>query len=226
MALQTKTFTEGSTESSALAYYALELVLTEESINVVDNTSVVSYVLRLRSGRHSFSQYRIGHRVALGGVVVANQAMDWNLQYSMAAGSTLTLASGSRTFNHNADGSLNLSVEFSIEMAKDSYTPGDVSVTDGSWTLTTIPRASTFRASDANIESTSVISIQTNDASFKHSLHYRFGNLSGYINSAGDHADAEVILSGTSLWFDVPASFYGQIPAAPSGTRCSARRSS
>lgn len=48
--------------------------------------------------------------------------------------------------------------------------------------------------------------------SYKYSIKYSFGELSGYINSAGFPTDSEQKLSGQVHTFRVPTSFYSQIP--------------
>ena len=53
---------------------------------------------------------------------------------------------------------------------------GTASVTVG---LTTIPRASTISATDANVEATSAITVVKKTSSYTHSIQYQFGGLSG-----------------------------------------------
>lgn len=140
MALQTQTFTVGGTSSSELHYYALELVLTEQSTDLITNTSLVNYILRLRSGNTSFSQYSIGASISLAGKVVATRSRTDDPQMAISENSTLTILSGSATVTHDADGSKTMSVAFSIDMAAVSYTPGPVSVSGKSMDLTKIDR--------------------------------------------------------------------------------------
>lgn len=94
-----------------------------------------------------------------------------------------------------------------------SYTVlGDVIVESESQVL-----ASDVGATNADIESASTITIARYDNSYVHSLHYSFGNLSGYITAAGGISSSEVKISGTSVAFTVPSSFYSEIPNATSG---------
>ena len=90
---------------------------------------------------------------------------------------------------------------------------GNVSVTATSQIL-----ASDVGATDADIESTSTITIARYDSSYVHSLHYSFGSLSGYLTAAGGISSTEVKITGTSVAFAIPASFYAEIPNAASGT--------
>lgn len=217
MALQTKTFTVGSTTTAELSYYALELILTEESTDVVSNSSKISYVLQLRSGNNRFSQYRTGAEIKLNGVVVATHPFDYSHQLSLGYNETLEILAGSVDIPHNADGSMSIDVAFSITQEKASYTPGSVSVTGKTMTLTVIHRQHEINAAAANIEETAMIAINTNGDSLQHSIAYRFGNLTGYVDASGNPVSGEVKFSAASVGFKVPSSFYAQIPNDPSG---------
>ena len=83
--------------------------------------------------------------------------------------------------------------------------------------LDAIARASGISATNADIGSRSTVVVSRKNDTFTHSIAYRFGALSGYIDENGNVADAEVKLSGTILNFLLPESFYHQIPDAPTG---------
>lgn len=86
-------------------------------------------------------------------------------------------------------------------------------------TLTSIPGGSTIGATDANIEATSLISINRKNAEYTHSVAFAFGSLSGYLaDGAGTITQEEVKLTATSLAFPIPETFYAQIPDDPRGT--------
>lgn len=213
MALQTKTFSSQTTSNG----FTLTLTLVENSTDVAANTSSVSYALVLKSGAWHFSQYRLGAKIVLGGTVVASRDKETAPQVSLSANSSLTILSGTTTIAHNTDGSKILSVAFSIDMAKDSYAPGPINVTGQSMTLTTIPRASTIGATDANIGAVSMIAVNKKSSTYTHSIAYNFGSLSGYITSSGSISSTEVKFSGTSVGFTVSKGFYAQIPNAKTG---------
>lgn len=90
---------------------------------------------------------------------------------------------------------------------------GNVSVTSTAQVL-----ASAVGATDANIGSTSTITVTKYSTSYYHSLQYSFGSLSGYITSSGGVSTTESKFSGTSVSFSVPTTFYAQIPNANTGT--------
>lgn len=206
MTLQTKTFKSDTTSNQ----FYLQLTLTENSISQTNNTSSVSYTLRLHSGDWDFSQYKIGHSISLAGKTVSSVARANANQYSISTNSSITLASGSTTIAHNSDGSKSMSVSFSIDMAKDSWTPGRISVSGKSMALTSIPRASTVSCSTANIGSNATITINRASSSFTHTLSYTFGSLE----------DVTIVnkTSKTSYAWTIPTSFYKQISNSKSGT--------
>lgn len=77
--------------------------------------------------------------------------------------------------------------------------------------------ASSIGATDANIGSTSTITITKYNSSYYHSIQYKFGSLSGYITSSGGTQSTEVKFSNTSVAFRIPTSFYAEIPNAKTG---------
>lgn len=77
--------------------------------------------------------------------------------------------------------------------------------------------ASSIGATDANIGSTSTITVTKYNSSYYHSIQYTFGSLSGYITSGGGTQSTEVKFSNTSVAFRIPTSFYAEIPNAKTG---------
>ena len=205
MALQTKTFKSDTTSNQ----FYLQLTLKENSTSQTNNTSSISYTLKLYSGGWDFSLYKIGHSIRLAEKTVSSVERANANQYSLGTNSSITIASGTTTINHNSDGSKNMSVAFSIDMAKDSWTPGKMSVSGKSMTLTTIPRASTVSCSTANIGRVATITINRASSSFTHTLSYTFGGLDGTI---------ETKTNKTSVAWIIPTTFYAEIPDSKSGT--------
>lgn len=77
--------------------------------------------------------------------------------------------------------------------------------------------ASSIGATDANIGSTSTITVTKYNSSYYHSIQYKFGSLSGYITSSGGTQSTEVKFSNASVAFRIPTSFYAEIPNAKTG---------
>lgn len=117
-----------------------------------------------------------------------------------------TFDSGTLTIPHNSDGSKN----FTISAVNGwIYGNGDYYGAAKSFTLPTIPRASSVSCSTANIGSNATITINRASSSFTHTLTYSFGSLSGTIATK---------TSNTNISWTIPTTFYGQIPNAKSGT--------
>lgn len=212
MALQTVTFSQSNNG------YTLDLILTEESTSIADNTSHISFRLQLRSGNSNrFSNYRVAAHVTLNGAVVASREMDWGNQISLGFNSSIVILSGECTIAHGDDGTKTLPVAFGITTAVESYSPGVISVADKSMALTDIARASSITGTAANIGSTSIIVISRKANLFTHSVGITFGAIKGYLDADGNVVGTERRLDQTTIPFRVPESFYQQIPEAPSG---------
>lgn len=116
-----------------------------------------------------------------------------------------TFASGTLTIPHNSDGSKNFTIS---AVSGWIYGNGDYYGEAKSFTLPTIPRASSVSCSTANIGSKATITINRASTSFTHTLTYSFGSLSGTIATK---------TSNTNISWTIPTTFYGQIPNAKSG---------
>lgn len=101
-----------------------------------------------------------------------------------------------------------------------SFTSGNThTVTnDVSVVATATPLKSTIGATNADIESVSTITITRYNTSYKHTIKYSFGSLSGYIDKDGSISNSAIKLSAVSIPFMVPESFYTQIPKKSYGT--------
>lgn len=117
-----------------------------------------------------------------------------------------TFASGTLTIPHNSDGSKNFTIS---AVSGWIYGNGDYYGEAKSFTLPTIPRASSVSCSSANIGSKATITINRASTSFTHTLTYSFGSLSGTIATK---------TSSTNISWTIPTTFYGQIPNSKSGT--------
>lgn len=204
MVLQTKTFTKAGDKG-----YGLKLVLTENSTSVTANTSSVSYSFSITRGSTGFyASQPFSWNITIGGQTIAISG--FRFQISTSDPAEQLIKSGTVTVAHNSDGKKTLSFSVSTPDASGispTYGPAAMSMT-GNWALTTIPRASTVTAGDANIGSVTTIKISRASSAFTHTLTYAFGSLSGTIaTKTGD----------TTLSWTVPTSFYAQIPKAKSG---------
>lgn len=117
-----------------------------------------------------------------------------------------TFDSGTLTIPHNSDGSKSFTIS---AVSGWIYSNGNYYGAAKSFTLPTIPRASSVSCSTANIGSSATITINRASTSFTHTLTYSFGSLSGTIATK---------TSSTNISWTIPTTFYGQIPNSKSGT--------
>ena len=144
---------------------------TEKSQSVPNNTTTISWTLKGAGG--SSMWYMSGNfKVVLDGVTVYSSAA--RIQLSNGT----TVASGTYTFQHNADGkkSFTASAEAGI------YTVAVNCRGSSSFPLNDIPRASTPTVSSSSVFMGSAVTINTNRAStaFTHDLAYSFAG-SAYV---------------------------------------------
>lgn len=208
MSLQTKTFSKGGT--SDVRNYTIKLKLTEESTSVSANTSLVSYVFSIERQNYGiFTGPYFDWDISIGGKTIAIRDFAFHIPTSGA--SSQVIASGSLTIPHDTDGGKVMSFQVYTPSAQDvapSYGPPEIKLT-GSWELTTIPRASSISAINADIGSDTLITISRASSAFTHTVSYKFGGLSGTIATK---------TTKTSIPWTIPTSFYGQITSAKYGT--------
>lgn len=177
----------------------------QDSQSIANNSSVVGWHLQL---------------IASGGSISSSASKSWSVtvngsNYSgtdtvgVSNGATKTLASGSTTIAHNADGTKTFSFAFSQQFDISYSGVGWIGTKSGSGsgTLTTIPRTSSVSSTSANIGENITISISRASSSFTHTLSYSFCNLSGTIATK---------TSSTSVSWKLPTTFYAQIPNSKS----------
>ena len=178
---------------------------SQSSQSIANNNSVVSWNLQL---------------IASGGSISSSASKSWSVtvngsNYSgtntvgVSNGQTKTLASGSTTIAHNADGTKSFSFSFSQQFDINYSGVGWIGTKSGSGngTLTTIPRTSSVSSTNGNIGENITITINRASSSFKHTLSYSFCNLSGTIATK---------TSSTSVSWKLPTTFYAQIPNSKS----------
>ena len=159
------------------------------------NTSTVTYTLYFGS-QDGYS----GSGATYTGYIGKN----YNGRASVGSGSSIgrntkiTIGSRTLTYNHNADGTCSASYYALLDTP---WTLGDASLS-GSFTLKTIPRASSITATSADVGATSIINITRASSSFTHTLSYNFDGITGTIVSK---------TSQTSYSWTIPDSFYAQL---------------
>jgi orf22 len=132
-----------------------------------------------------------------------------NVHYSYptweTSGEEYTLASGSSTISHNADGTKTLPISCTFNPNNGLH--GTITVS-ASLSLTTIPRSSSVSVSPGVIGSSVTININRQSSSFKHTVRYSWAGKSGTIATNVD----------TSTSWTIPLDFASDIPNSASGT--------
>ena len=184
----------------------LRFTWNQSSQSIANNNSVVSWSLQL---------------ISTSGSISSSASKSWNVtvngtNYSgtntvgISTNTTKTLASGSTTIAHNADGTKSFSFSFSQQFDISYTGVGWIGTKSGSGsgTLATIPRTSSVSSTNANIGENITISINRASSSFTHTLKYAFGSLTGTIATK---------TSSTTISWTLPTTFYAKIPNAKSG---------
>ena len=202
MALQSDEF-----EKAGERGYSLKLILTEESISVSSNTSLVSYEFYLVRTNYGFFASKVYNwNIKIGGNTIG--ISNFRFQISTDDPEEQLIKKGQVTVAHAYDGKKTMSFSVSTPNASDisNYAPKAMEMT-GTWALTTIPRASTIYAIDANIGSSTLITISRVSSSFTHTINYEFGSESGVIATKTSKTSIPWPLQPTDT-------FYKQIPNA------------
>ena len=191
----------GSLNTSSYEGRYLQLSWTQTK-DVANNRSTIKWTLSSIGGTEVY--YSTGATtVKINGTqVYYKDRMDWTTYAFPAAKGSV---SSTTTINHASDGTGSIKVELSTGIYV--YAISTVSKT---WTLDTIPRASTPTLSASSVNIGSAITITTNRASsaFTHVIKYEWNGKKGDVASN----------VGASCKWTVPTSFASDIPNATSGT--------
>lgn len=195
----------GSVNSSSYEGRYVKLTWSA-SQSVANNTSTISWSLA-GAGSASASWYMAGgFYVKIAGQVVCNWSTDTRIKLYNGT----SIASGSLTISHASDGTKS----FSVEVQAGIYTYARNCSGSGSFTLKTIPRASSIswgsgNSTTAGVTDGAIINISRASSSFTHTITYAFGKASGTICTK---------TSSTTVKWTIPMSLLNQIPSATSGT--------
>lgn len=190
-------------------YYDFKVTAEEGSPSVSGNTSPVTAYAYVRRNDTRYSAYNPDG--SAWSITIDGETFSGTSAWDTRDGTRWQLlGTATKTITHNNDGSKTITISGTHTGNKASG-PAKMGNASGSgtFTLSTIPRASSVTATSANIEESSVITINRASSSFTHTLTYSFGSLSGTIATK---------TSNTSVGWTIPSSFYAQIPNAKSGT--------
>ena len=189
--------------SSSSGSLYLNLYVDQGSQSITANTSTVNWRMTVsRTGAY----YTHNHQ---GDSTLSLNLDGQNVHYSYptweTSGEEYTLASGSSTISHNADGTKTLPISCTFNPNNGLH--GTITVS-ASLSLTTIPRSSSVSVSAGVIGSSVTINIRRQSSSFKHTVRYAWAGKSGTIATNVD----------TSTTWTIPLDFANDIPNSASGT--------
>lgn len=181
----------------------LNVYVEQGSQSITANTSTVNWRMTVsRTGAY----YTHNHQ---GDSTLSLNLDGRNVHYSYptweTSGEEYTLASGSSTISHNADGTKTLPISCTFNPNNGLH--GTITVS-ASLSLTTIPRSSSVSVSAGVIGSSVTINVNRQSSSFKHTVRYAWAGKSGTIATNVD----------TSTSWTIPLDFANDIPNSASGT--------
>ena len=186
-----------------MAYHGL-IEIIQGTQNIAENyTTVTANCYCVRDSGYAYSGYTTTATCVLDGTSKSENVKGFDIS---ASNPKILIMSVTKNVYHNADGTKTVSANFTWN-SENSYV-GTITG-NASKVLTTIPRASSVTATDANIGSASTININRASSNFTHTLTYSFSGLSGTIATK---------TSSTSVGWTVPTNFYQKIPNSSSGT--------
>ncbi len=208
MALQTKTVATGDYAWKSWSNgYVIGLTLTEESVDIAANTSLVSYLFTIsNTNNNRFVDNNNSWSISVGGQSIAINNFNFNLGSDYT---TQTIATGQVIVPHNPDGTLHMPYDVAIPNIQswNRYGPPAMALS-GAWELTPIPRASTVSCPVGVIGKPVTVSVQMANPGFRHTIGYAFGSLSGVVTEQTDQNEIPWV---------IPTAFYSQIPNARRG---------
>ena len=200
MASSGSLLTNGWYSDSKKDYVYLEFAWSVTATSIPNNTKTIYWELRGKRTASGFVNAG-GFKVVIDGDTVYNKSTDYRIELRNGT----VVASGSKTITHDTDGTRS----FAVSIQGGIYTYAVNATGSKTFTLDTIPRASSISCTKADIESKPTITISRASSSFTHTITYQFGTLTGTIANK---------TSATSITnWTIPTSFYGQIPNAKTG---------
>lgn len=181
----------------------LNLYVDQGSQSITANTSTVNWRMTVSRTGAYYTHNKQGDSTLslnLDGRNVHYSYPTWE-----TSGEEYTLASGSSTISHNADGTKTLPISCTFNPNNGLH--GTITVS-ASLSLTTIPRSSSVSVSPGVIGSSVTININRQSSSFKHTVRYSWAGKSGTIATNVD----------TSATWSIPIDFANDIPNSASGT--------
>lgn len=186
---------------SSNSNYDVTLNVNQTSQNIGANTSNISWSLVVRkksgSGYWANDSNASTFSVKIDGTTVSSGQKSYN--FTSSTPQSITVASGTRTITHGADGSKSIACSASWKDNKNGMGTGSPS---GTLTLTTIPRATqpTLSKNTVALGSSITINLPRASSSFTHRIYYNFFSATGLTGGIANSTNAT-----TSTTFTPPA---------------------
>ena len=216
MSLQTMDFSVTEKSGHGRITYTYIIRVTENKVDVIKNTShvTVEAILKQSYSGTAFSGYRTG----VSCTVNAETLFSDYCRRTISGKKEHVFYTWQGELPHAPDGTLVLQVEGKLwQTKKADYTPPTMAP-QGEMALTPIARASRVGAADGVIGSRTTVVITPWVPEAAHTIHYQFGEEQGYIAADGSISPEPVVLTGQTVSFLLPESFYHQIPDSTWGT--------
>ena len=189
--------------SSSSGSLYLNVYVEQGSQSITANTSTVNWRMTVsRTGNYYTHNKQGDSTLSLN---LDGQNVHYSYPTWETSGEEYTLASGSSTISHNADGTKTLPISCTFNPNNGLH--GTITVS-GNLGLTAIPRSSSVSVSAGVIGSSVTININRQSSSFKHTVRYSWAGKSGTIATNVD----------TSTTWTIPLDFANDIPNSASGT--------
>lgn len=198
--------------SNTSVAYKLQLEVIQQSQSVIDNTSTLSWTLKMIKTNSAYSANNTGgekFKVLIDGLTVLNANKAWDLRTA----SSVTIASGTKTVTHESNGTKSVPVSFSYTPSMSSpYYPGALSGS-GTFTCATIPRISTVSVNktSADVGTSVTINIARAASSYTHNLYYKVASGGNVVIGTG--------IATSKVW-DIPSGLLPNNSSAPVTITC------
>lgn len=179
---------------------SLSITASETDVSINDNTSYIDLTIKATTNS---TTYNDSAYLKSASIVGQNDTYSLGrINFKIGKGQTVTVYSGKiGPFHHNADGTLSpVSISASCYIVSNTQPTASATVT-----MSTIPRASNIGVSDANIGSSTNITINKASDSFTTTLYYK---------ASGQNNWTKIVdkTSNQVYPWTVPTSFYSLIP--------------
>ncbi len=171
--------TSGSKSVTVTSYDTLKFSWSESSQSTANNTTNIAWRLELIAG----SSGRIQSSVQKNWSVTVNGTKySGKNSIAISNNTTITLASGTTTIAHNADGTKTFSYSFSQQFDI-TFSGSSIGTKSGSGTgtLDTIARKSSLSASNGTLGIALNLSVSKQSSDFTHTITYKCGSASGTV---------------------------------------------